>query len=98
MEQIAKRKLGFAAMDPERQREIARKGGRSVPDEKRSFSTNSELAARAGRKGGLSVDPAKRSFSVDHVLASKAGAIGGQRSHGSKGMKAAELVVRFRGG
>ena len=28
---------GFAAMDKERQREIARKGGASVPDEKRSF-------------------------------------------------------------
>ncbi|HUZ67173.1 MAG TPA: KGG domain-containing protein, partial [Beijerinckiaceae bacterium] len=27
---------GFASMDPEKQREIARKGGRSVPNEKRS--------------------------------------------------------------
>jgi len=29
-----------------------RKGGQSVPDEKRSFSQNPELAAEAGRKGG----------------------------------------------
>lgn len=43
---------GFASMDPERQREIARKGGASVPGEKRSFSQNRELAAAAGRKGG----------------------------------------------
>jgi general stress protein YciG len=43
---------GFAAMDQSRQREIARKGGESVPDEKRSFSQNRELAAAAGRKGG----------------------------------------------
>ena len=28
------------------------KGGQSVPDEKRSFSQNPELAAEAGRKGG----------------------------------------------
>ena len=43
---------GFAAMDPARQREIARKGGASVPDEKRSFSQDRDLAATAGRKGG----------------------------------------------
>jgi general stress protein YciG len=39
-------------MDPERQREIARKGGASVPSEKRSFSQDRSLAADAGRKGG----------------------------------------------
>jgi hypothetical protein len=41
-------------MDAEKQREIARKGGRSVPDEKRSFSRNRQLASEAGRKGGHS--------------------------------------------
>lgn len=45
---------GFASMDPEKQREIARKGGRSVPNEKRSFSQNHQLASEAGRKGGHS--------------------------------------------
>jgi uncharacterized protein len=45
---------GFASMDMEKQREIARKGGRSVPNEKRSFSQNHQLASEAGRKGGLS--------------------------------------------
>ena len=39
-------------MDAERQREIASKGGRSVPAEKRSFSQDRELASEAGRKGG----------------------------------------------
>ena len=43
---------GFASMSPERQREIARKGGASVPSEKRSFSQDRDLAAKAGRKGG----------------------------------------------
>ena len=43
---------GFAAMDKARQREIARKGGAAVPDEKRSFSQDRDLAASAGRKGG----------------------------------------------
>ena len=45
---------GFASMDAEKQREIARKGGRSVPNEKRSFSQNRQLASEAGRKGGYS--------------------------------------------
>ena len=60
-------------MDPEKQRAIARKGGESVPNEKRSFSQNPSLAAEAGRKGGHSVKPAKRSFSQNHALASEAG-------------------------
>lgn len=72
---------GFASMDPEKQRAIAKKGGESVPNEKRSFSQNPGLAAEAGRKGGLSVDPAKRSFSKDHSLASNAGRKGGHASH-----------------
>jgi uncharacterized protein len=79
-----KAKRGFASMDPEKQRAIARKGGQSVPAEKRSFSQNAELAAAAGRKGGQNVDPASRSFSRDPGLASKAGAKGGHASHGVK--------------
>ena len=43
---------GFAGMDDDEQRDIASKGGQSVPDEKRSFSQDPELAAEAGRKGG----------------------------------------------
>src|SRR5258708_977994 len=43
---------GFAAMDPERRREIARRGGASVPSDKRSFAQDRSLAADAGRKGG----------------------------------------------
>ncbi len=74
---------GFASMDPEKQRAIARKGGESVPNEKRSFSQNPELAAAAGRKGGTHVDPAKRSFSQNHALASEAGRKGGHASHRS---------------
>src|SRR5262245_13445615 len=73
---------GFASMDDEKQREIARKGGQSVSPEDRSFSKDHELAAEAGRKGGQSVDPSDRSFSKDHELAAEAGRKGGQHSHG----------------
>lgn len=83
MQEIEKSKRGFASMDPEKQREIARKGGRSVPNEKRSFSQSRDLAASAGRKGGQSVDPHKRSFSRNHALAIEAGRKGGKAaSHG----------------
>lgn len=73
---------GFASMDPKKQHDIASKGGQSVPDEKRSFSKDHELAAEAGRKGGQSVPDEKRSFSKDHELAAVAGRKGGsaQRS------------------
>lgn len=47
-------KRGLASMDEEKQREIARKGGASVPDEKRSFAKDPKLGSEAGRKGGRS--------------------------------------------
>lgn len=72
-----KSRRGFAAMSPEKQREIAAKGGRSIPAEKRSFAKDRSLAASAGRKGGLSVPNENRSFSRNRALASKAGRIGG---------------------
>ena len=43
---------GFASMDRDKQREIARKGGANVPHEKRSFAQDRALAAEAGRRGG----------------------------------------------
>ena len=45
-------KRGFAGMDEEKKREIAAKGGHSVPPEERSFSKDHELASEAGSKGG----------------------------------------------
>lgn len=77
-------KRGFASMDPNKQREIARKGGESVPAEKRSFSKDHELAAQAGRKGGQSVPAEERSFSKNRGLAAEAGREGGKHSQGSR--------------
>lgn len=78
---------GFASMDRQRQREIASKGGQSVPAKKRSFSQNPVLAAQAGRKGGENVPGAQRSFSRNRELAAQAGRKGGQSSHGSQRSK-----------
>lgn len=52
MTETVKKPRGFAAMDPEKQRELARKGGASVKAENRSFARDRQLAAEAGRKGG----------------------------------------------
>ncbi len=50
--QPTKQRRGFACMDADRRREIARKGVASVPADKRSFTRDRDLAANAGRKGG----------------------------------------------
>jgi general stress protein YciG len=65
-------------MDQAKQRQIASKGGQSVPPEKRSFSQDPQLAAQAGRKGGEAVPPEGRSFSQNRELAAEAGRKGGQ--------------------
>ena len=46
---------GFASMDPERQREIAREGGRMAHEKGTAHEFNSDEARIAGRKGGESV-------------------------------------------
>jgi uncharacterized protein len=56
---------GFASMDQQKQREIASKGGQSVPDEKRSFAQDRELASEAGRKGGQASHGGGRKSSSD---------------------------------
>lgn len=81
---FAKKPRGFAALSPEKRREIAAKGGAAVPAEKRTFSISAEKAAAAGRKGGKNVDPKKRSFSQNLQLASEAGRAGGLASHRNK--------------
>lgn len=79
-----KSRRGFASMTPERRREIASKGGKSVAPENRSFSKDKALAARAGRIGGMAVDSDKRAYSRDRELAAEAGRAGGRASRTKK--------------
>lgn len=51
---------GFAAMDPEKQREIAGKGGRAAHLAGTAHEFTSEEAKRAGRKGGEAVSRNRR--------------------------------------
>lgn len=93
---------GFASMDSAKQREIARKGGRSVPAEKRSFSRDPKLAAEAGRKGGISVPGDQRSFSRNRALASQAGRKGGigsrKRKERAAGIATQDSIATEDGG
>ena len=50
--QIEKSGRGFAAMNPERQREIAREGGRAAHRSGKAHQFTIEEAREAGRKGG----------------------------------------------
>jgi len=43
---------GFAAMDQEKQREIARKGGRAAHEQGVAHEWSSQEAREAGKKGG----------------------------------------------
>lgn len=43
---------GFAAMDPDKQRDIASKGGKAAHESGNAHEFNSEEAKKAGQKGG----------------------------------------------
>ncbi len=63
---------GFAAMDPEKQRAIASKGGKASGG---NFRNDPKRAAAAGRKGGES---SGGNFANDRARAAEAGRKGGQ--------------------
>ncbi len=47
-----KERRGFASMSPEKQREIASKGGRAAHEKGTAHEWNADEARSAGRKGG----------------------------------------------
>jgi general stress protein YciG len=63
---------GFAAMDPERQRQIASQGGRTAHERGTAHQFTVDEARAAGRKGGAAV-----SLNRDHMA--KIGRLGGQQ-------------------
>lgn len=54
-ENNGKSRRGFASMTPERRKEIASMGGKSVAPANRAFSKNIDLARSAGKQGGKSL-------------------------------------------
>ena len=72
-----KQSRGFAAMDPSKQREIARKGGRAAHEKGTAHEFTPEEARLAGRKGGEVV-------SRDRAHMAAIGREGGMNSHGRR--------------
>ena len=68
---------GFASMDREKQREIARKGGRAAHQKGTAHEFTTDEARAAGRKGGERV-----SANRDHM--SRIGRLGGKHSAGRR--------------
>jgi len=71
---------GFAAMDPEKQKEIASEGGRAAHRQGVAHEWSSDEAREAGRKGGQIV-----SRNREHM--SEMGRRGGQSSGNRRGQK-----------
>ena len=68
---------GFASMTSERQREIARKGGRAAHECGKAHEFTTDEARAAGRKGGEAV-------SANRTHMSEIGRLGGKRSAGRR--------------
>ena len=80
---------GFAAMDREKQREIARKGGKAAHDKGTAHEFTADEARQAGRKGGEAV-------SRDRAHMSRIGREGGLSSRGGRGRRANSEDVEER--
>jgi general stress protein YciG len=62
-----KSRRGFAAMSPERQREIASQGGRAAHEQGVAHEWNQNEARDAGRKGGRISGTKRRSSARDEM-------------------------------
>src|SRR2546430_6999344 len=71
---------GFASMNSEKQREIARKGGRAAHEKGTAHEFTSDEARAAGRKGGERV-------SADRRHMAEIGRLGGRSSAGRRATK-----------
>lgn len=71
------RNRGFASMNAERQREIARKGGKAAHEKGTAHEFTADEARAAGRKGGERV-------SADRAHMSRIGRLGGKSSAGRR--------------
>ena len=75
---------GFASMDRERQREIARKGGKAAHEKGTAHEFTADEARAAGRKGGERV-------SSDRAHMSRIGRLGGKSSAGRRGGSSSDV-------
>jgi general stress protein YciG len=76
-ESTSTKNRGFASMNAEKQREIARKGGRAAHEKGTAHEFSSDEARAAGRKGGERV-------SADRRHMAEIGRLGGRSSAGRR--------------
>ena len=79
----SKHPRGFAAMSPEKQREVARRGGRAAHERGTAHEFSLDEAREAGRRGGLAV-------ARDRAYMSKIGREGARKSAMIRKRKAPE--------
>jgi general stress protein YciG len=72
------KKRGFASMDPQRQREIASKGGRAAHQKGTAHEFTPEEAREAGRKGGQAAHSRGTAHKFTSEEAREAGRKGGR--------------------
>lgn len=73
-----KNNRGFAAMDPDKQRQIASKGGKAAHEKGTAHEFTSEEARKAGQKGGKAAHQKGTAHEFDSAEARKAGSAGGR--------------------
>ena len=90
-----KSRRGFASMNPERQREIASKGGRAAHAKGTAHEWSSDEARQAGQKGGIAVSRDRahmaaigREGGESRSRASRAGRDGAGSRDGERPMRA----------
>lgn len=76
-----KNKRGFAAMDQDKQRGIARQGGRAAHESGRAHEFSTEEAREAGRKGGQIAHQKGVAHKFSPEEARLAGSKGGRAAH-----------------
>lgn len=78
---MSSRRRGFASMNPEKQREIASKGGKAAHAKGTAHEFTPEEAREAGRKGGQAAHAKGTAHEFTSEEARIAGRKGGQAAH-----------------
>jgi general stress protein YciG len=78
-----KSRRGFAGMDPQKQKEIARKGGKAAHAKGTAHEFTPDEAREAGRKGGQAAHARGTAHQFTPEEAREAGRKGGRRSRGA---------------
>lgn len=83
--EVKTKERGFASMDPEKQKEIARKGGKAAHEKGTAHEFTSAEARAAGKKGGEAISRNREHMSL-------IGQRGGQQSAGGRRIRQIQIT------